>query len=954
MTSRTTMAADKEDDDVRAANDHQEQSSGNTKRARISQACEPCRAKKCKCDGQYPICGSCRLDRSQVCLYDPHPKKRGLPAGLSGMLDRQVRILELICATLYDRIEHPAAEEDPPRAERTGIARLRDVTGSETATGVNMAVTSARSDNDRATALLDRWRACPISGFVENASKDFAAFERFWQQSDNLLNPLLPPRVLPLVQIHPMEEMANHIRTPTNRGTIRQPSQFVSESLPFVGDDSQKSNSSLHMPPNLLSGGNNKICASNNFMDLKVTAAAPSPAICSLSHMSSPIPKCTLPYHTLPQNTTRLLNVYFTYTHTWLPMVDKFKLVSFAHSFSATSSSYSTAARGRLAILWAIIAFVSFQVATRDTTGDSISLSERDRTAPEAAYRIARALIPTEDQRYELEHVQALLLLGLINIGKSAWATSWLLIGMAGRIAQDMDLESKFWPQNSCQRRTFLACIVVDGLISAYLNRRPHLHKRSTEVPATEAQDSQYLEEEGWEEWSLWDGSKFAATGTVSSGQDDQFPLRSLNTFNQLLRLMHIVNDIISLDYSGKSLQTIEKVHIGFSKQLEKWRDGLEAHCALISPNDVDIRPPHVLNLHMVFCSTVCLLRHRLSTYQHNNHNSTASTTPFLDLEFQSSRHHIDTLLYHYRSRFTLTLAPPTFALVADLVFQHTGGATVNQAPLSNYMEEMKEIWMVPASSVMNGNVITRPELDDLNEQHIAASEGHETSRAGSSGREENINTNSTNVSQTKSISRLPITDFFDKFMSDATSLPSSAYSLDMSPCYPNHQYEGHIQQQTAINDIETSSCNSHQAMMTTTLAAASQQQNELSNLQPSHLPEPTASRLNYMNSFGGNLLPTPKVDSGQSHLSNAYSNPINPVLYNNTISMATSNVNVRHKQTVQIPEYPSLSSNKAIVLDPVGLANASKSESNLAALDAIDWNDDSFMKNLGYHTGHI
>ncbi|KAH8656317.1 hypothetical protein BGZ61DRAFT_306564, partial [Ilyonectria robusta] len=51
-----------------------------TKRKRISRACDPCRARKHRCDGRRPSCSACSMTQ-HPCSYDSGMKKRGLPTG---------------------------------------------------------------------------------------------------------------------------------------------------------------------------------------------------------------------------------------------------------------------------------------------------------------------------------------------------------------------------------------------------------------------------------------------------------------------------------------------------------------------------------------------------------------------------------------------------------------------------------------------------------------------------------------------------------------------------------------------------------------------------------------------------------------------------------------------------------------------------------------------------------
>jgi hypothetical protein len=70
-----------------------------SKRVRVSQACQPCRFKKSKCDGRQPRCNVCER-HSIRCSYDPTPKKRGLRPGQHSSLERRAWLAELLVVFL--------------------------------------------------------------------------------------------------------------------------------------------------------------------------------------------------------------------------------------------------------------------------------------------------------------------------------------------------------------------------------------------------------------------------------------------------------------------------------------------------------------------------------------------------------------------------------------------------------------------------------------------------------------------------------------------------------------------------------------------------------------------------------------------------------------------------------------------------------------------------------------
>ncbi|KAG0003420.1 hypothetical protein BGZ80_007601 [Entomortierella chlamydospora] len=72
---------------------HSAGGSAPVKRKRLTQACDPCRKKKIKCDGNKPSCGNCaKLDIQ--CTYLPSMKKRGPRQGYIELLEKRLDKME--------------------------------------------------------------------------------------------------------------------------------------------------------------------------------------------------------------------------------------------------------------------------------------------------------------------------------------------------------------------------------------------------------------------------------------------------------------------------------------------------------------------------------------------------------------------------------------------------------------------------------------------------------------------------------------------------------------------------------------------------------------------------------------------------------------------------------------------------------------------------------------------
>ncbi|KAI9228080.1 MAG: hypothetical protein DHS80DRAFT_16133, partial [Piptocephalis tieghemiana] len=63
------------------------------KRKRLAQACEPCRRKKVKCNGQHPTCSRCAALNLE-CNYVPRTGKRKPRQGYIETLEQRLRDME--------------------------------------------------------------------------------------------------------------------------------------------------------------------------------------------------------------------------------------------------------------------------------------------------------------------------------------------------------------------------------------------------------------------------------------------------------------------------------------------------------------------------------------------------------------------------------------------------------------------------------------------------------------------------------------------------------------------------------------------------------------------------------------------------------------------------------------------------------------------------------------------
>lgn len=343
----------------------------DTPRKRVSQACDRCRARKDKCDGQRPVCSTCAA-QDAVCNYDSNTKKRGLPEGyvrgiekLWGLSIRQVENIE-------DNVLQVLAKDSTAEA------------WNEVANGVE--------------SLQDTWRNSQIAKELE--------------------------RLLPLLEIEDKGvkrkrdggrgDSLNETK-PAIRPATKAEGEHNNTIFPSEGALRPQSLYTVPREQNVGIGGfGNRPSNIDPAIECAATQQASLP-MADQTRQSQPyrIPPSDMP-GALPERTFRLIDIYFSYTHTWFPVLEKYDIMRISHQYSltkgpATSLDSSTSKTGNHAVLWAILAYADQQ---------RLAFTEPQEPSSAKMYEFARRLIPDEDGEYDLGHVQALLILTLYLMGK--------------------------------------------------------------------------------------------------------------------------------------------------------------------------------------------------------------------------------------------------------------------------------------------------------------------------------------------------------------------------------------------------------------------------------------------------------------------------------------------------------------------------------------------------------
>jgi len=104
----------------------------------------------------------------------------------------------------------------------------------------------------------------------------------------------------------------------------------------------------------------------------------------------------------LPSETWHLLDVYFSYTHSWLPIIEKHDLLRTSYQYSQNRNIGSTPGSGENAALWAAIAYAKFQHRAINNIPRALGNVREMVWTAERMYSQARSLIPNEEGNLEL------------------------------------------------------------------------------------------------------------------------------------------------------------------------------------------------------------------------------------------------------------------------------------------------------------------------------------------------------------------------------------------------------------------------------------------------------------------------------------------------------------------------------------------------------------------------
>jgi Fungal specific transcription factor domain/Fungal Zn(2)-Cys(6) binuclear cluster domain len=372
----------------------------------------------------------------------------------------------------------------------------------------------------------------------------------------------------------------------------------------------------------------------------------------------------------LPESLWRLFDVYFAYTHCWLPIVEKEDILKTAYSYphDGLYLSPTTPRAGDHVLLWSVLAIASFQDAASSTAGSTpqqtSAMTDSD-LSHSSMYKIARDLLPSDSGPFSFSHVQALIILAYISIGAQDLTAAWMLAGKALRILSIVDSRDTAAPEAisglATPRMSHVqyACIVLETVLAAQLGCVPDVRRDQISKITPVVED-------GLEEWHPW-----ASCEGFASRPRDQFrsPVQSLSTMNRLVELFGIINDDIALRSSDRSSAASQS----HKDEFKTWAASNALKCASNSLQlESNPAPPHFLLHFATRCWSVAI-------------GTTSQISPAVGEILQ--------LIARFERMFGVAATPPIFCSLLGIILQSIDIDVRARQSVENKIAEIRLRW---------------------------------------------------------------------------------------------------------------------------------------------------------------------------------------------------------------------------------------------------------------------
>jgi hypothetical protein len=662
---------------------------GEPKRQRVSRACDSCRSKKDKCDGKQPVCSTC-ASLCRPCTYKANPKKRGLPTGY-------IRSLELLWGLVFQRIQ---GSEDVMRALMRSInlpSHLASM-GKE-AEGSDALLASFKNS----TVLRDIERILVV---LEQPEEER---ERSLQAYGEGETPLDVDAILSSAE-------AQEWQLPEGLEARETPLLGVSPTRTAMGISPMKN------PPRP---------TRDSGMQTTPTPDLPSPSFALPLNSDDPRSLSIKSPLQLPYNAWPLFDVYFSYTQCWFPILEKHDILRTAFQYTEGDVFVSRFApgSGEHAALWAVLTLASLQDASIAATRQ-IDEQPRDQLNPSQMYNIARQLIPSESGPHEIGHVQALLILGLVKFGQQEWTASWMLVGQAVRISHTLGLDQPIYPSTSRTsdqekqlgraKHVFLGCFVLESLIAEQTSQCPSLRRADLARVGS-------INEDGLEEWHPWEDQTGLRPAQSSRASMQRGPLHALSTFNRLVGLVSILNELCCCKHDPTiSRSQLEQLEL----QLQRWVTALpKSYRVDLQSRPVRLASPHIFGLEMTYESVAIALSSQIAIRECDQ----SMSEPPHKARATEGSHRLLQLLQFYVETYSFSATAPTFGMMLRFGLPRSISRELPsdldiglRNKIHSFSSHLSVLWTMPDRQAPGQNLAQRSQLIGASpiSQHMDTSTG--------------------------------------------------------------------------------------------------------------------------------------------------------------------------------------------------------------------------------------
>lgn len=246
----------------------------------------------------------------------------------------------------------------------------------------------------------------------------------------------------------------------------------------------------------------------------------------------------------LPQNAWNLLEYYFAFTQSWLPMTEKHGILKTMYAYPTEGLSHQEAlASGEHAELWSIMALAAYQLSRANPTDNNFILlrnTARDLIPDEHKINV-NAVQSRPADAFEKGHIRALLVLALLSISSQAWQSAWLEVGLAVRLTlYRLSQKDRNTGDRADKPILQLAAFVIEHTVAHQLALLPHMRSDSI-------QGFNNLDEDGLEEWAPW------TDPTSPTNRSAKAPSKAFSTFNALVHELRVADEFQTPGNHGRN-----------------------------------------------------------------------------------------------------------------------------------------------------------------------------------------------------------------------------------------------------------------------------------------------------------------------------------------------------------------------------------------------------------------